>query len=1545
MTSLRSRLFHGTAVAALALLPDVSRAAPALPNLGVITSGTVTASGSNVTVSGGGTFGTATPITVTNPGNSGTLNLVVGPTGGAAHQSAIITWNSFDIGSTTAGTVVTNNVVNFSGAGGGAYSVLNRVTGGSLTTIAGSIDGGGNGSIFLINEAGISFKGSSTVMNLSSFVASSLDIDDTKFNLLATGSPSAIEFSPNLGTANNGITIDAGATIAPGSVLLLVAPSQTIGAATLSATGGDAGFVVASDATVTLSPTSLISIKIAKGTDFATNGGSVIGASVLGKRVLLAAASTADITSTLLNVTGNLTSSATATASDHGIVIAIGHDAPIDANNSANTISFTAPTDPVTPTDGAQFRADLTVSGALQSSGRVDTISTGRTTVGAVTAMGGVSLLAGTGSVGGMALTTGGDLTLGDNVSAGGDLTASGTSIVLGGGTLSATGNIGLTATGTSITATAPTTLTANPAGTTPSTITLSAAGDIGDVTNPGYISITGATINPALIVNGGTASTMYLGAVTGASLTSTTGAPLSIAGATTIPGTTMVANDLTIGTTADVATGAVTAGGNIAISGATVGTGFLGAQGAVTATASGALTVAGATSGSAGGAGHDIALTANGGRLTVTGDVTSTGALTGTGTDVLLGTAGETHTLSAAGAVTLQSTTGDMTANGTLTIASAQDGLGAGDLILDTAAAVTGAPNLIAGTAAAGMTPAALTSVGIVSHDHTQAITVGDVTGLRFGSASGTPGAYTFTNALATTIGNITTGNIDVTQDITLSSGLLLTGGNIVAGVVTSTAGSVNVTASGLGNTVKLTGASATGAAFDTVALSADGALMVTGDLHGGGSISANSTSGLATVAGFVTAGTDYTVTGATVSLGAAGTTQQAGGNILVRSAGTLAAAGTLTVDNGDAGGKKLVLDAGTTITGGAALTSGTMSLSDVLVLAGGDVTLGDVTANRFTGATKALIPAGNVGDYTATGSFTTAGAVSLGSVTTASSNAIVSTGPMGDGDVTTVKDTSTAGGVTLTSTNGTLTAGDVSAFAGDASLSGGSGILTSAGAHAIAASGNVLLASDGGVTVDAVRAGGTVTVEGITTPAAGAASLTANSIEANGDIAITTVGSLDVSGGDVTIETKPLLADLSGFDPAGMTIATPASLSLTSTAGLVKAAALSATGNISVNAFHEATVAGTVTAGGNYLVIGSDVTLGTDATTTQTAGGNVLVRSLGDTHINGSLNADTGGTGTLALVIDAAGSIDGSGNLTSGTTAAPSTIGLHVGSGQTVTLGDITADSLVSVTSAGMPLSVAGYTVTAANTLSAGGALSFGAVNTVQSNVLQTPSTVMLTSDTSTAGSVMIAGDAGVTTTGALTAASMAGSVTVASANGDVVVGGAVSSGTFAYLHSDAGALMVGDVSSHAGDAALHGKTLIDAGTHTIAATGNAVLASDGGITVGNIRGGTIDIGGFSGINAGSLTGNSLRAAGPVTVHTGGDISLAGIGAPSAESTGMGLDPLTLASFNNGTVGAGRRDAALGRGHCHSQRRVVDAQHRHDRRGLQSRFYRAIA
>lgn len=84
-------------------------------------------------------------------------------------QRAIINWNSFSIGN--------GETVNFNQPSTSA-SMLNRVTGGNLSSIYGNLNADGN--IYLINPNGV-LIGSSGVLNVNSFIASTLNVSNSAF--------------------------------------------------------------------------------------------------------------------------------------------------------------------------------------------------------------------------------------------------------------------------------------------------------------------------------------------------------------------------------------------------------------------------------------------------------------------------------------------------------------------------------------------------------------------------------------------------------------------------------------------------------------------------------------------------------------------------------------------------------------------------------------------------------------------------------------------------------------------------------------------------------------------------------------------------------------------------------------------------------------------------------------------------------------------------------------------------------------------------------------------------------------------------------------------------------------------------------------------------------------------------------------------------------------------------------------------------------------------------------------------------------------------
>ena len=106
-------------------------------------------------------------------------------------NTAIINWNSFSIGGGEVTTFIQPSA---------SSAVLNRVTGGGISTINGTLNA--NGQVFLINGNGI-FVGRSGSINTAGFTASTLDISDKDFakgNLQFNGTSGATV--QNLGAIN-----------------------------------------------------------------------------------------------------------------------------------------------------------------------------------------------------------------------------------------------------------------------------------------------------------------------------------------------------------------------------------------------------------------------------------------------------------------------------------------------------------------------------------------------------------------------------------------------------------------------------------------------------------------------------------------------------------------------------------------------------------------------------------------------------------------------------------------------------------------------------------------------------------------------------------------------------------------------------------------------------------------------------------------------------------------------------------------------------------------------------------------------------------------------------------------------------------------------------------------------------------------------------------------------------------------------------------------------------------------------------------------------
>jgi filamentous hemagglutinin family protein len=106
-------------------------------------------------------------------------------------QSAIVNWQSFDIGAGALVDIVQPNIDS---------ALLSRIVGGNPSEILGSLNA--NGHLFLVNPNGIVFGKDSTV-DVHALIASTLDIADSAFlsgNISFTGDSEAAVF--NLGSIN-----------------------------------------------------------------------------------------------------------------------------------------------------------------------------------------------------------------------------------------------------------------------------------------------------------------------------------------------------------------------------------------------------------------------------------------------------------------------------------------------------------------------------------------------------------------------------------------------------------------------------------------------------------------------------------------------------------------------------------------------------------------------------------------------------------------------------------------------------------------------------------------------------------------------------------------------------------------------------------------------------------------------------------------------------------------------------------------------------------------------------------------------------------------------------------------------------------------------------------------------------------------------------------------------------------------------------------------------------------------------------------------------
>ena len=1381
-------------------------------------------------------------------------------------NKSVIDWQAFDIRA--------NKLVTFIGANGS--SVLNRVTTGDVSQLAGTLNAPGV-TVWLINTNGIAF-GNGASINVGGLVASTLPLrdpdgdpnTDDDLNSFLTSNSARFQGAPN---AAGAITTLAGvpAQINTGSgVLALVAPQINLtttvnGNGAANAGDGPTVFAIATDVSLTTSPGGPLSVTLNAGTQITT---STIAATVTGDRVY--ALITPDAaTNALLNMSGSTVTNASVDA--RGVVVLAGENLTATVARPGTDDTLATGNTATTGLGSSQmgtvnFAAAFGNPAAEPAGGAVTQRATGTLSAGAVTANGAITLAGGTGGAGFTALA--------------GD----GTKLVTSGAGINGQSIIGSG------------TVSLNAAVASPITIT-------------GRLGTSATDRVGALTVDGGSAFTI-----------GTTG----VTDGTTVASLTSAA----IGQAPGAATGGLTAFGTINHSGA------------FTADATGAVALGDVASGAAFNVGAGTrasfgALSGAGSKTIVGGTPVggvsvSAASIRGTGAVSLAGPMGAANAINVAGGIGAAGTpvaslaiNGGATNTGSLFVSGAALMGQAGGLTSLKVTGTTTAGAMLSGTDGAQeftgtVSTADVTAIASINGKVTAAtLTAGTDTGaanrtlnvegksVSIGFAQAGSGANLVANGTVAGNRDITVGGGQA-QDFIVQSGTL--GTTTVSGTVT-TAGGLLVRG---GTAVSLTGGTHASGGLVTV-----------------DTIGAN---GVVTIASGVSVTADADNSGDLLTIGGSGTTQ------LLLTGSTLKAGGngngelrflTATGDNLNDGAFRIGnVTAGTLSQqiGAGPLTAGinrSQDLAGTGPLAPTPVTFGNLTLSGVNSITSnyqlqtGSIAVGNNGPMPGNQQALT---LTGGATVTVGGPITNITGTTGGVTATalqqvTIGTSNLAGALTLSTTDNFAANGvDYTSLAGN-----GAKTLTSAFGHVMGGA----IAGTGAVTLSA-GATAPITISGdVGTATAKAASLT---VQRGGAVQLqglfvtgatqlgvpTRLGSLLIAGAAdtgsfsslstgltqtqaITARTGGIGVDVSAgdaqFNGTLTTLATGTSIGVTASGainggvfdarravGLTSGGATTISGGFTrdtgtgtsdfvVTATGAATVSGDVSSQSVYTVRGSTVTLGAAAGTavTQTAIGATTVQATGGTGPSGQItgragltlvsNADNiaveplliGGatTGNINFAADSAlrANGDGTGEIRFGS----------ANTSDTFTLGDVNAGTLTqSVNGGGI------------GNLDRLGAITFRDLTLRSATFVGSDQLITARAVTVGAGLVTLAGDLGVTVTGAIgNVTGGTGGLTLngyagASANGSTVPGAGVVPGTGA-----AGTVTVAN-SNLAGPLTLNGGT---GGVvfQTLDGTGTRRITSGGAI--GNPTAGAANL---RGTGAVTVLGTTASVIGIDTVGT---------------------------------------------------------------------------
>ncbi len=307
---------------------------------------------------------------------------------------AIIDWNTFSVGA--------GQSVHFVQPGADA-AVLNRVTGATTSTIAGSLSG--NGQVFLVNPNGIAITPTGTVQVGGGFVASTLEIRNDDFMA------GRLSFSARDGTI--GRVANAGTVqVATGGFVALLG-DQVSNEGQISAPLGRVALGAGTQATLDLNGDGFLQIGWTGGPRAADSGVFVSGSvQAVGGRIELKAADVRAALRSVVNVSGSLVATSVS-GRDGAIVLEAGSNGSaqvsglldVSGQASAGRIGISGNS---VALDGDAARIDArsgTGHGGAVSTSAHDALTLGRVVIDASGATGGGSVLLGGDLRGGGTLT------------------------------------------------------------------------------------------------------------------------------------------------------------------------------------------------------------------------------------------------------------------------------------------------------------------------------------------------------------------------------------------------------------------------------------------------------------------------------------------------------------------------------------------------------------------------------------------------------------------------------------------------------------------------------------------------------------------------------------------------------------------------------------------------------------------------------------------------------------------------------------------------------------------------------------------------------------------------------------------------------------------------------------------------------------------------------------------------------------------------------------------------------------------------------------